>query len=67
MSKSKMKRTDEGHSISTTQLIKIEVSARSFSVGGLGATARCRCLLKDMCGIIESSQKAVYQAVNTTL
>ena len=24
-------------------------------------------ILKDMCGIIESSQKATYQAVNTTL
>lgn len=24
-------------------------------------------ILKDMCGIIESSQKAAYQAVNTTL
>lgn len=24
-------------------------------------------ILKDMCGIIESSQKAAYQAVNTAL
>ena len=24
-------------------------------------------ILKDMCGIIESSQKTAYQAVNTTL
>lgn len=24
-------------------------------------------ILKDMCGIIESSQKTVYQAVNTAL
>lgn len=24
-------------------------------------------IFKDMCGIIESSQKAAYQAVNTTL
>ena len=24
-------------------------------------------ILKDMCGIIESSQKAAYRAVNTTL